>query len=87
MLVEDAGDAELPFTAFSAVPQSPQKRLLGGFCAPRLGQRFVNGAPQSPQNFLPVGLSLPHLAQRINSPLAQIICHPVGVATTAVVHT
>src|SRR5713101_9009045 len=57
---EDACDGALAFMAVSAVPQSPQKRLLGGFSTPHFGQQFVNGAPQSPQNFLPAGLSLPH---------------------------
>src|SRR5690242_7290145 len=49
----------------SAVPQSPQNRLLGGFSAPLFGHLLANGVPQSPQNFLPAGLSLPHFVQRI----------------------
>jgi hypothetical protein len=57
--------------AIITVPQSPQKRLLGGFSAPHLGQWWVKSAPQSPQNFLPAGLSIPHFAQRINSPVVQ----------------
>jgi hypothetical protein len=69
VLNEDPAD-RAAFVEASAVPQSPQKLLLGGFSAPHFGQRFVNGAPQSPQSDLPAGLSLPHLEQRISSPLA-----------------
>jgi hypothetical protein len=59
--------------AANAVPQSPQKRLPGGFSAPHLEQRLVNGAPQSLQNLFPVGFSLPNLGQRIGSPVGQPI--------------
>jgi hypothetical protein len=55
--------------AASAVPQSPQKRLPGGFSALHFGQ-FVSDAPQSPQKFLPARFSFLHFEQRINSPLA-----------------
>src|SRR5215469_4043851 len=68
---EDGDDLAVVLLAVSVVPQSPQKRLPGGFSAPHFGQWFVSGAPQSPQNFLPAGLSLPHFEQRISSPLAQ----------------
>ena len=61
---DDTGDWAVMLAA-SAVPQSPQKRLLGGFSAPHFGQWLANGAPQSPQNFLPAGLLLPHFEQRI----------------------
>jgi hypothetical protein len=56
------------FLAPSAVPQSPQKLLPGGFSAPHCGHGFVNGAPQSPQNFFSAGLLLPQFEQRICSP-------------------
>jgi hypothetical protein len=65
---EDAADC-VAFLETSAVPQSPQKRLLGGFSTPHFGQLLANGVPQSPQNFLPAGLSLPHFEQRIGSPV------------------
>src|SRR5216683_6021607 len=65
VLEEDACDCGTVLKMASAVPQSPQKRLPGGFSAPHFGQRFVNGAPQSPQNFLSAGLSTPHFEQRI----------------------
>jgi hypothetical protein len=64
---EDIADW-LALLAASVVPQSPQKRLLGGFSAPHFGQWLVSGAPQSPQNLFPAGLSLPHFEQRISSP-------------------
>lgn len=54
-------------------PQSPQKRLLGGFSTLHLGQRFSSSAPQSPQNFLLTGFSLPQLEQRIGSPVITAI--------------
>jgi hypothetical protein len=65
---EDAGDCVVTFLAPSAVPQSPQKRLPGGFSAPHCGHGLVNGAPQSPQNLFSAGLSLPQFEQRIGSP-------------------
>jgi hypothetical protein len=68
---DDIGDWMVTLLALSAVPQSPQKRLLGGFSAPHFGQWLASGAPQSAQNFLPAGLSLPHFEQRTYSPLAQ----------------
>jgi hypothetical protein len=71
---EEVADA-LAFLGTSVVPQSPQKRLLGGFSAPHFGQWLASGAPQSPQNFLPAGLSLPQFEQRIYSPLAQRFAH------------
>jgi hypothetical protein len=61
---DDAGDWAVTLAA-SAVPQSPQKCLLGGFSAPHFGQLFVNSAPQSPQNFLPEGFSLPQFEHLI----------------------
>jgi len=70
---EGAGAYAVAFRACSAVPQSPQKRLSGGFSAPHLGHRFSSAAPQSPQNFLPSGVSLPHLGQRISSPVGRTI--------------
>src|SRR5215471_3096951 len=70
---EDVSDSAVTFSARSIVPQSPQKRLPGGFSPPHFGQRLVNGAPQSPQNFLSAGLSLPHFEQRIGSPIGHAI--------------
>jgi hypothetical protein len=61
----DAGECAPALLAESVVPQSPQKRLAGGFSAPHLGQRFVNCAPQSPQNRFSSGLLLPHFEQRM----------------------
>src|SRR5713101_8121025 len=68
VLRADAGEWVPALLAESAVPQSPQKPLPGGFSARHLGQGFARGVPQSPQNFLSVGLLLPHFEQRIGSP-------------------
>src|SRR5215472_14494463 len=68
VLKRDDVDRAIAFLDASMVPQSPQKRLLGGFSEPHFGQWLVNGAPQSPQNLCPVGLSLPQFEQRISLP-------------------
>src|SRR6266566_2552381 len=68
----ERGSAAAGVAASSDAPQSPQKRLPAGFCAPHLGQWFSSGAPQSPQNFLPVELSLPQFEQRIGSPRVRV---------------
>jgi hypothetical protein len=66
-MFEDGAARPVALPAINAVPQSPQKRWLGGFSAPHFGQRFVSAAPQSPQNLFAAGFSLPHFEQRIYS--------------------
>src|SRR5712692_1877569 len=44
-------------SACSAVPHAPQNLNGGGFSAPQLGHRWVNGLPHAPQNFIPAGFS------------------------------
>jgi hypothetical protein len=83
---EDIADW-LAFLATSVVPQSPQKRLLGGFSAPHFGQWLVSGAPQSPQNLFPAGLSLPHFEQRISSPWRTRFAPHLSPAVVATIAT
>ena len=86
-VLTDEAAGLVAFLAGSAVPQSPQKPLFGGFSALQFGQLLADGAPQSLQNFLPAGLSLPHFVQRIGSPVGHairnLIYHPRAGATSA----
>ncbi len=49
----------------SEVPHSPQKRAVGGFAVPQLGQTAASRVPHSPQNFRPSSFGEPQLGQVI----------------------
>jgi len=66
-----AGEAEddarssgtLPGRPVTALPQSPQNRLSGGFSLPQALHNHGSGDPQSPQNFLPLVTFVPQRGQ------------------------
>lgn len=63
--VTEGGAAAGATPVSSAVPQSPQNFLPGGFEAPQEGQICSSAAPQSPQKRLSAGFSPPQFAQVI----------------------